>query len=160
MEPIIANPTPKINLIIFEFFSGIGGMHSALNHINKIKILKIFPFDINQNANLTYFENFKINPYSISIESFSLNDYENLLKKNLVENNTQILWTMSPPCQPFTRQGNMEGLKDNRSNAFIHLMQNIFSKTKNEFLPDFFILENVKNFETSEANKILCDILL
>jgi tRNA (cytosine38-C5)-methyltransferase len=159
MEPIIDNPTNKINLIIFEFFSGIGGMHSALNHIDKIKILKIFPFDINQNANLTYFENFKINPYSISIESFSLNDYENLLKKNLTENNTQILWTMSPPCQPFTRQGNMEGLKDNRSNAFIHLMRNIFLKTKNEFLPDFFILENVKNFETSEANKMLCDIL-
>ena len=135
-------------------------MHSALNQINKIKIEKIFPFDINQNANLTYFENFKINPYSISIESFSLNEYENLLKDNLKEKDTKILWTMSPPCQPFTRQGNMEGLKDNRSNAFIHLMQNIFLKTKNEFLPDFFFLENVKNFETSEANKMLCEKLI
>ena len=162
MEPIIDNPNQKISLIVFEFFSGVGGMHSALNHINKIKILKIFPFDINQNANSTYLENFKVNPYSISIESFSLNDYENLLQKYLNESNPniKILWTMSPPCQPFTRQGNMEGLKDNRSNAFIHLMQNIFIKTKNEFLPDFFILENVKNFETSEANKMLCDILL
>ena len=149
----------KINLLVFEFFSGIGGMHESLINLDKIKIHKIFPFDINQNANLTYFENFAIKPFSISIESFSLNDYENLIKNNLNENNIKILWTMSPPCQPFTRQGNMEGLNDNRSSAFIHLMNNIFLKTKNEFLPDFFILENVKNFEISEANKMLCDIL-
>ena len=149
----------KINLLVFEFFSGIGGMHESLIHLEKIKIDKIFPFDINQNANSTYFENFKIKPFSISIESFSLNDYENLIKNNLKDNNIKILWTMSPPCQPFTRQGNMEGLNDNRSSAFIHLMNNIFLKTKNEFLPDFFILENVKNFEISEANKMLCDIL-
>jgi len=90
---------------------------------------KIFPFDINQNANLTYFENFKIKPNEILIEGFSLNDYENLIQKNLAGNNTtntKIVWTMSPPCQPFTRQGNMEGLEDNRSTAFIHLIQNIF----------------------------------
>ena len=68
------------------------------------------------------------------------------------------MWTMSPPCQPFTRQGNVEGLNDNRTNAFVHLMDNIFIKTK--YLPDYFILENVKNFEVSEANKMLTDILL
>ena len=117
-------------------------MHKEMRKvINSIKARDCF--DIYEKS----FENFKINPYSISIESFSLNDYENLLKKNLTDNNTKILWTMSPPCQPFTRQGNMEGLKDNRSNAFIHLMRNIFLKTKNEFLPDFFILENVKNLK-------------
>ena len=160
MNSIIDNNNiQKINLLVFEFFSGIGGMHESLINLEKIKIHKIFPFDINQNANLTYFENFGIKPFSISIESFSLNDYENLIKNNLNENNIKILWTMSPPCQPFTRQGNMEGLNDNRSSAFIHLMNNIFLKTKNEFLPDFFILENVKNFEISEANKMLCDIL-
>jgi tRNA (cytosine38-C5)-methyltransferase len=150
----------KLQLLVFEFFSGIGGMHDALKQINSINIQQIFPFDINQNANLTYFENFKIKPNEILIESFSLNDYENLIKKNLIGNNTTIVWTMSPPCQPFTRQGNMEGLQDNRSTAFIHLMQNIFLKTKNEFLPSYFILENVKNFEISEANKMLCESLI
>ena len=153
------NNNEKINLLVFEFFSGIGGMHDALRNINIIQIQKIFPFDINQNANLTYFENFKIKPNEILIESFSLDDYENLIKKNLTNNNTKIVWTMSPPCQPFTRQGNMEGLQDNRSNAFIHLMQNIFLKTKDEFLPSYFLLENVKNFEISEANKMLCEAL-
>ena len=35
------------NLLIFEFFSGIGGMHEALRQINNIKINNIYPFDIN-----------------------------------------------------------------------------------------------------------------
>ena len=65
---------------------------------------------------------------------------------------------MSPRCQPFTRQGNVEGLNDNRTIAFVHLMDNIFMKTK--YLPDYFFLENVKNFEISEANKMLTDILI
>ena len=129
METITQNNSQNINVLVFEFFSGIGGMHEALKQINNIKIIKIFPFDINQNANITYFENFKIKPNGISIESFSLNDYETLIKSNLTDENIKIIWTMSPPCQPFTRQGNMEGLNDNRSSAFIHLMENIFLKT-------------------------------
>ena len=80
MESITQNNSQNINVLVFEFFSGIGGMHEALKQINNIKIIKIFPFDINQNANLTYFENFKIKPNEILIESFSLDDYENLIK--------------------------------------------------------------------------------
>ena len=30
---------------------------------------------------------------------------------------------------------------------------------KTKYLPDYFFLENVKNFEISEANKMLIDIL-
>ena len=148
-------------LLVFEFFSGIGGMHEALKQIDNIKIIKLYPFDINQNANSTYFHNFKIKPFNLSIESFSLKDYENLIELNIKNNKNDdkllILWTMSPPCQPFTRQGKVEGLNDNRTNAFVHLMDNIFMKTK--YLPDYFLLENVKNFEISEANKMLVNIL-
>ena len=155
------NETIKIkHLIVFEFFSGIGGMHEALKLINNISIEHIFPFDINLNANATYQHNFNIKPYAITIESFSLNDYEKIIESIFNENesdNLYILWTMSPPCQPFTRQGNQEGIEDNRSNAFVHLMNNIFLKTK--YLPDYFMLENVKNFEISEANKMLIDLL-
>ena len=155
------NNNNKKNLLVFEFFSGIGGMHDALKQINNIKIHQIYPFDINQNANSVYFHNFKIKPFNLLIESFSLKDYENLVEQNLKinkGNNIFILWTMSPPCQPFTRQGNIKGLNDNRTNAFVHLMDNIFMKTK--YLPDYFLLENVKNFEISEANKMLLDILI
>ena len=161
MESIIINENNQKHFLVFEFFSGIGGMHEALKQIKNIKIDKIHAFDINQNANATYNYNFKIKPFSISIESFSLKDYEDIIDLNIKNNNGNkflILWTMSPPCQPFTRQGNVEGLNDNRTFAFVHLMDNILMKTK--YLPDYFFLENVKNFEISEANKMLTDILI
>ena len=151
----------KIHLYVFEFFSGIGGMHDALlSNTSAISIQKIYPFDINQNANLTYEYNYNTKPYSISIESFTLLKYNSICKSiyeepsNFNNNNPKrILWTMSPPCQPFTRQGNCEGLSDNRSTAFKHLINELFLKT--EYKPDYFLLENVKNFETSEANELL-----
>lgn len=142
-------------LIIFEFFSGIGGMHDALSQIDNIKIVDIFPFDINQNANKVYQYNFVKKVFEISIESFTINNYEQICSKFNLEENF-ILWTMSPPCQPFTRQGNQEGLNDNRTNAFKHLMD-LLNKTK--YQPDYFLLENVKNFEVSEANKMLIKVL-
>lgn len=142
-------------LIIFEFFSGIGGMHDALSQIDNIKIVDIFPFDINQNANKVYEHNFAKKVFEITIESFTIDNYEQICSNfNLEE--IIILWTMSPPCQPFTRQGNQEGLNDNRTNAFKHLM-NLLNKTK--YQPDYFLLENVKNFEVSEANKMLIKVL-
>ena len=144
------------NFIVFEFFSGIGGMCESLNQIKNIKIKKIFPFDININSNITYEYNYKIKSFNISIESFSLKNYEDLVDQNR-DDKTLIFWTMSPPCQPYTRQGKVEGLNDNRTNAFTHLMNNIFKKTK--YLPDLFFLENVKNFEISEANEMLINIL-
>ena len=137
----------KIKLIVFEFFSGIGGMHESLNKITNIKIEKIIPFDININSNLTYKFNFNIEPKSITIESLTLENYEKIIEENYKnvnnKNNLFILWTMSPPCQPFTRQGNKKELEDNRSIAFKHLM-NILNKTK--YFPNYFILENVKKF--------------
>jgi tRNA (cytosine38-C5)-methyltransferase len=148
------NNNNLIDLVIFEFFSGIGGMHEALNSIPCINILDIFPFDINLIANITYKYNFNVSPINISLESFSPNDYENYLKK--IKKQFKILWSLSPPCQPFTRQGNKKGLEDNRSKAFINLMK-ILDTTN--YLPDYLLLENVKNFENSKATEMLIEIL-
>ena len=149
----------KIKLIVFEFFSGIGGMHESLNKITNIKIEKIIPYDININSNLTYKFNYIIEPKSITIESLTLENYEKIIEENYKndnnKNNLFILWTMSPPCQPFTRQGNKKELEDNRSNSFKHLM-NILNKTK--YFPNYFILENVKNFENSKASEMLIEL--
>jgi tRNA (cytosine38-C5)-methyltransferase len=136
-------------MILFEFFSGIGGMHQALSLVENIKIDKVYAFDINPNANTTYLHNFKIKPKDISLESFSLKDYEKLCESNKANKN--IIWLMSPPCQPFTRQGKVEDLKDERSNGFKNLMQ-ILAETK--YLPEYLLLENVKNFEVILFNKV------
>ena len=166
MESINEDDSDKNNInnpksfLVFEFFSGIGGMYEALRQIKNLDIYQIFPFDINQNANEAYYHNFKNKPFNKTIECFTLKDYEDLIESYLKKDNHKkisVVWTMSPPCQPFTRQGKVEGLGDNRTIAFVHLMNNIFMKTK--YLPDYFFLENVKNFEISEANKMLTDIL-
>ena len=133
----------KKELIIFEFFSGIGGFHHALKQIEKIRIKAILPFDINQNANLVYKHNFQISPYAITLDSFNNKQYEEICSKYISEK-LDILWVMSPPCQPFTRQGNIKGLEDNRTEGFKQLL-NILSETK--YKPRYFALENVKNFE-------------
>jgi tRNA (cytosine38-C5)-methyltransferase len=49
----------------------------------------------------------------------SLDDYEKICFSQISE---KIIWTMSPPCQPFTRQGNQNDLNDLRSKGFIQLM--------------------------------------
>src|SRR5690348_5590779 len=103
-------------MLVFEFFSGIGGMHVALKQAN-CEVAQIFPFDINPNANKVYLDNFDVKPYELTIQSFSIEDYEKLTKNN----DKKILWTMSPPCQPFTRQGLCKDIEDNRSDGFIYL---------------------------------------
>ena len=130
------------DLIVFEFFSGIGGFHQALKQIDKIRIKEIFPFDINPNANEVYKHNFHLSPFVITLDSFYIEQYEELCIKYC--NNDEILWVMSPPCQPFTRQGNIKGLEDKRTDGFKQLLK-ILKETK--YKPTYFALENVKNFE-------------
>jgi tRNA (cytosine38-C5)-methyltransferase len=138
------NKNKKINMKVFEFFSGVGGMHQALKDLIEIK--EIYPFDINPNANLTYLHNFNIKPNELSLESFSLLDYDKLCSYSN-KNENEIIWVMSPPCQPFTRQGKQLDLNDERTKGFKQLV-NILNKTKN--LPEYLLLENVKNFEVNK----------
>lgn len=50
----------------------------------------------------------------------------------------------SPPCQPYTRQGNQEGSKDARAKSFLHLLHLLPHLNSP---PHFIALENVKGFE-------------
>lgn len=62
---------------------------------------------------------------------------------------------MSPPCQPFTRNGNQKDIADTRSDALNHIC---------EILPnligiDYILMENVKAFQTSTARHIYTETL-
>lgn len=61
---------------------------------------------------------------------------------------------MSPPCQPFTRNGKKLDMEDTRSDSFQHVLQ---------LLPDLTIknllIENVKGFELSEMRNLLIKTL-
>lgn len=64
---------------------------------------------------------------------------------------------MSPPCQPFTRNGNFKDVGDRRSDAFLSVCNII----KNRQLPllSYILMENVMGFEKSQMRTIFIDAL-
>lgn len=94
--------------------------------------------DINENANATYKHNFP--------DSKCLNKNIQKLKISELQNVNSIL--MSPPCQPFTRQGNFKDTEDRRCEAF----QKVCSIIKENKLSklNFILMENVMGFEKSK----------
>ncbi|RUS16658.1 hypothetical protein BC937DRAFT_90955 [Endogone sp. FLAS-F59071] len=137
-------PTHKI----LEFYSGIGGMHYAALLANwDAQVLKAF--DINTTANEIYAYNFgKRTVTQRNIEALSLDFYDKL------EAN---IWTMSPPCQPYTRTGLKNGSKDVRAKSFLYLMD-MLPKMKHP--PSYILVENVKGFEDSDTRNLLVEALI
>lgn len=62
---------------------------------------------------------------------------------------------MSPPCQPFTRNGNQKDVEDARTSSFLHILK-ILPHIKNL---QFILLENVMGFEKSVARDNLITVL-
>lgn len=92
---------------VIEFFSGIGGMHTALKNACKdvciqvkIDILQtehtiqmISAWDMNCTANTVYKHNHNILPCNKSIEQVTVDILDGYAD----------MWLLSPPCQPYTR---------------------------------------------------------
>ncbi|OAD72996.1 hypothetical protein PHYBLDRAFT_146309 [Phycomyces blakesleeanus NRRL 1555(-)] len=133
-----------MTLRVLEFYSGIGGMHYAAelaewNH----EILKAF--DINTVANEIYRHNFGAKLRLI--ETLSIEYYSDIAAD---------VWTMSPPCQPYTRIGLKQGSQDGRAKSFLHLLD-VLKGMKNR--PKYILVENVKGFEESDSRDMLVDTL-
>ncbi|EDQ92472.1 uncharacterized protein MONBRDRAFT_1464, partial [Monosiga brevicollis MX1] len=62
------------------------------------------------------------------------------------------LWLMSPPCQPYSRQGHQRGLEDARSDSFRYLLDAL-TQMKNP--PSVILVENVVGFESSQGREEL-----
>lgn len=63
---------------------------------------------------------------------------------------------MSPPCQPFTRQGLKGDSSDHRTDSFIHLMSLL---PQMEQMPKYLFIENVKGFEESKTRGLVVEVL-
>ena len=55
---------------------------------------------------------------------------------------------MSPPCQPFTRQGLRRDNEDRHTDSFFHLMLIISEMSKP---PNYILMKNVQGFENSQT---------
>ena len=122
-----------------------------IDHLN-VK-LNVTAIDINLNANNVYRFNFQNDDHHQT----------NILAKNLASITVQELnrlgefdiCTISNSCKPFTRQHTNQHLEDEdaRTESFNHLITNIIPNLTKK--PDYFLIENVKNFEESKAAKRL-----
>lgn len=97
--------------------------------------------DINTHANSVYAHNYPT--------SFVCNNNIQCLTPQKIEKMNVNMILMSPPCQPHTRVGNRLDIADNRSDALQHIC---------DLLPQchniqYILMENVKGFEVSEAQK-------
>lgn len=107
----------------------------------------IAAIDINTNANEVYSHNFpKTNLLNKNIQGLT-SKYLNKLNIDCI--------LMSPPCQPFTRNGLQKDVLDPRTSSFIHLLN---------LLPEisslkFILMENVKGFEKSEMRDLFIKFL-
>jgi tRNA (cytosine38-C5)-methyltransferase len=127
-----------------EFFSGIGGMHYACEGL-PIRVTQAF--DINQIANAVYEHNFGMKPVTVNLEHLPVVYFEKL--------NVDI-WLLSPPCQPYTRGGNLRDHEDERAMGLLHLIA-VLKQMSNA--PQFLFLENVLNFERSHCRDLLVETL-
>jgi tRNA (cytosine38-C5)-methyltransferase len=104
--------------------------------------------DINQLANTTYQHNHpSVNIMNNNIQS---------INQSFIDKNPEInAILMSPPCQPFTRNGHFLDTKDPRTEAFLHVIELI------KIMPNVrvVLMENVKGFERSNARNIFVETL-
>lgn len=155
-------PTVDEGISVYEFFSGIGGMRLSLpSVIDGIPVKSITAFDCNSVANAVYLENFH-NTSRNQVVCTDSNDniinsrlcsglVDSLAEKD-VDNKADV-WTMSPPCQPFTTTKFSHRLdeKDCRSRGLFHIM---YLLMRIQYRPRYIFVENVTGFLSSEVLKI------
>jgi len=122
---------------VLELFSGIGGWRYAMEGLGEV----VAAYDISPAACATYLHNHSQAPIARELAA--------LATQTLAAHRADT-WVMSPPCQPFCRMGNHQGLEDRRSRAFLRLME-IFDQVP----PNHLVLENVPGFQGSDAHDLL-----
>ncbi len=124
---------------VLELFSGLGGWRCALGDRGRV----VAAYDVSEAANATYQLNHGEFPRPQELAS---------VPQAALAAHGADTWLLSPPCQPFCRMGNHQGLEDRRSRAFRHLMD-VFREAP----PEQLVLENVAGFLGSDAHALLSE---
>ncbi len=138
---------PSASLRVIEFYSGAGGFHFALLD-SGADIEVVASFDINTNANKVYEHNFPHGPH--------LNRNICGLTAQELDGYSADVFVLSPPCQPFTRQGLRRDNADRRTDSFFHLMLTLTEMVR---LPSYILTENVQGFESSNTREHYVTVL-
>lgn len=130
-----------MTLSVLELFSGLGGWRFALGDRGRV----LAAWDVDEAARATYAANHGERPRARELATVAVDEIAALGADT---------WLMSPPCQPFCRMGNRDGLADRRSRAFLRLME-VFDAAP----PEHLVLENVESFLGSDAHGLLLERL-
>lgn len=99
-------------------------------------------FDNNRIANETYKHTFGEEPIA--------GDIKDITCKKLDQWGAD-LWTMSPPCQPYTRLGKQRDIADPRAEALLCLSERLWAMRSP---PRMILVENVHCFQVREGEDI------
>ncbi|XP_073129533.1 tRNA (cytosine(38)-C(5))-methyltransferase 2 [Henckelia pumila] len=131
---------------VLEFYSGIGGMRYSLMKAG-VNAEVVEAFDINDIANDVYEHNFGHRPHQGNIQTLSAADLDSYEAE---------VWLLSPPCQPYTRQGLQKGSGDARASSFLSILELIPQTSRP---PLMLFVENVVGFETSDTHEKMISML-
>ena len=162
-------------LKVLEFFSGIGGLHYALELAAPgSRVLRAY--DVDDAANASYRHNHPTTPICA----------RNIAALKASELAGVDCWLLSPPCQPYTRQGPQRASDDKRAQALSHLIDLLEAEAAHEeeeaaartneraehnevdaaasapssLFPKAMLLENVVGFESSATRARLHRVLI
>ncbi|XP_021758150.1 tRNA (cytosine(38)-C(5))-methyltransferase-like [Chenopodium quinoa] len=133
-------------LKVLEFYSGIGGMRYSLMK-SGVNAEVVQAFEINDIANDVYQHNFGHRPFQGNIQSLTAADLGNYQAH---------AWLLSPPCQPYTRQGLQKDSSDARAFSFLNILELIPQLSS---APLMLFVENVVGFETSDTHNKMIEVL-
>ncbi|XP_076881377.1 tRNA (cytosine(38)-C(5))-methyltransferase 2 isoform X2 [Bidens hawaiensis] len=131
---------------VLEFYSGIGGMRYSVMKAG-LNAKMVEAFDINDLANDVYAHNFGHRPFQGNIQTLTAADLDRYRAN---------VWFLSPPCQPYTRQGLQKQSADARASSFINILEIIPQMMQP---PLMIFVENVVGFETSDTNEKMIQVL-
>ncbi|TVU34588.1 hypothetical protein EJB05_16425 [Eragrostis curvula] len=131
---------------VLEFYSGIGGMRYSLM-TSGVRAEVVEAFDINDIANDVYELNFGHRPCQGNIQTLTAGDLDKYKAH---------AWLLSPPCQPYTRQGLQKHSADARAFSFIKILSLMQNMT---YPPQMLFVENVVGFEVSDTHDQLLEVL-
>eukprot|EP00850_Spirogloea_muscicola_P003945 SM000016S01933 [mRNA] locus=s16:758452:762292:+ [translate_table: standard] len=131
-------------LRVLEFYSGIGGLRYSLE-ASGVSAVVVSAFDINEVANDVYDHNFGHRPSQGNVQRLSVRELDKY---------DSDVWLMSPPCQPYTRQGLKKDSSDGRATSFLSLLEKLQKMRKP---PRYLLVENVVGFEVSDTHaRLMC----
>ncbi|XP_068648682.1 tRNA (cytosine(38)-C(5))-methyltransferase 2 [Aristolochia californica] len=145
MEGLHLSEKANHSWTVLEFYSGIGAMRYSLLK-SGIPCTVLEAFDINDKANDVYEYNFGHRPYQGNIQTLTASELDKYGAS---------VWLLSPPCQPYTRQGLQKDSSDARAASFLRILELIPHMIN---APLVLFVENVVGFETSDTHKQMMDI--